>query len=182
MPTSTCDPFPGSPPTPPGDRLRSLVVGYGNDLRSDDGVGRAVVANLAARLGEGVPSALQLRSCHQLLPELAADLAAVDRAVFADARIDPIPADAGWQERDPEVGVWAIALAPDPDLSQGALGHAASPVQLLSLAQWLYGRAPQAWAIAILGDRFDHGDRLSVPAQRRAAVAADWALELLNGG
>ena len=46
--------------------MDSLVIGYGNDLRSDDGAGRAV----ADRISEMELPGVAVRSVMQLTPEL----------------------------------------------------------------------------------------------------------------
>ena len=59
-----------------------LVIGYGNELRRDDGLGPRVAASLA---GPGV-RALAVR---QLTPELAEEVATARLVVFVDARVNP---------------------------------------------------------------------------------------------
>ena len=66
---------------------RSLVVGVGNPLREDDGVGWHLAEALAQT---GVPT----HTCHQLLPELAAELSQVDLVLFVDARAEGLEAHA----------------------------------------------------------------------------------------
>ena len=58
-----------------------LVIGYGNTLRGDDGIGPAVAGEIDRLAVPGV----RVIVVHQLTPELAADLAACRRAVFIDA-------------------------------------------------------------------------------------------------
>ncbi|HEX8201510.1 MAG TPA: hypothetical protein VF590_13580 [Isosphaeraceae bacterium] len=60
----------------------TLVIGYGNALRSDDGVGPRVAAAVA---GWGRPG-VEEWAVHQFTPELAEPLAAVELAIFIDAR------------------------------------------------------------------------------------------------
>lgn len=64
-----------------------LVIGYGNELRGDDGVGPKVAEAVEAWKLAGV-SVLALR---QLTPELAADLAVVRRVIFVDAALPQKP-------------------------------------------------------------------------------------------
>jgi hypothetical protein len=80
----------------------SLLIGIGNPLRGDDGVGPWLVETWGrrrawrgevrgAQRGEGgeLPVRLQVRVVDQLVPELAAELAAVRRVLFVDAwRVD----------------------------------------------------------------------------------------------
>ncbi len=60
-----------------------LVIGYGNELRGDDGIGPHVVSELAALELPGVLT----RIVHQLLPELAAELADTCLVIFVDAQL-----------------------------------------------------------------------------------------------
>jgi hydrogenase maturation protease len=130
----------------------AVVIGYGNTLRGDDGVGRRV-ASLVARCRPDV----RTLEVHQLTPELAAVVAECEIAVFVDAR-----ADGG---RDVEVRPVA-PVAPAP-----ALGHVASPSAVLALGAALYGRCPRAWTVGVPVERLGFGLSLS-PAARSAAHAA----------
>lgn len=59
----------------------TLIIGYGNTLRQDDGVGYRMAETIDRWDLPGVIS----RSVHQLTPDLAAELASVQRAIFIDA-------------------------------------------------------------------------------------------------
>ena len=61
--------------------METLVIGYGNDLRSDDGAGRVVADRIATLDLPGVST----RSLSQLTPELALEISGVSRVVFVDA-------------------------------------------------------------------------------------------------
>ena len=52
-----------------------LVIGYGNSLRGDDGIGPAVAQAFA---DEDATECADVIVCHQLTPELAESIAAVD--------------------------------------------------------------------------------------------------------
>ena len=60
-----------------------LVIGYGNELRRDDGLGPQAARAVA---GWGMPGVLAL-SCHQLTPELAEIVADAEEALFIDAAV-----------------------------------------------------------------------------------------------
>jgi hydrogenase maturation protease len=138
----------------------TLVVGYGNELRRDDGAGCLVVRELAALALPGV----RTRVVQQLVPELAAEMAEASRVFFVDAlaagardevtldRLEPLPFAAG-------------------------LGHVSDPGGLLSLTGAVYGRAPEAWLVAVAGEDFAPGEGLSA----RAAANARGALRLIRG-
>ena len=77
--------------------MATLVIGYGNDLRSDDGAGRVVADRIAAL---GLPG-VTTRSLSQLTPELSLEIDGKSRVVFVDASVEvaettvaPISADA----------------------------------------------------------------------------------------
>src|SRR5208282_5977068 len=101
----------------------SLIVGYGNPLRGDDGVGQAVARAFAE---EAAIDGVDAVACHQLTPELAERFAAAARVVLVDAAAGP---EAG------RVSVIRLQPAPAP---ASTLGHHVEPAQLLHMAQVLY--------------------------------------------
>ena len=125
-----------------------LVIGYGNPLRGDDGIGQQVAEAVEVWNVSHVRSI----AVHQLTPELAAELSQVDCAIFVDACIDSNT-------------LRIEELQPNSD-SLSANGHFLDPRSLLSLAAQLYGNVPQAWLIAVPGTTFEFSDRLSATAQQ----------------
>jgi len=67
---------------------RLLILGYGNPLRGDDGVGWHAVHRLRERSAE---LDADVMSCHQLTPELAEAVSRAERVIFIDARVGPTP-------------------------------------------------------------------------------------------
>lgn len=134
--------------------VAALVIGYGNDLRGDDGIGPRVADAVAAWRRPGV-AALALT---QLTPEVAATLASAERVVFVDADARP---DA------PGVTLRPVAAAPAAE----ALTHGADPRALLALCQAVYGRCPAAWLLSVPARRFDLGAPLSPDAEAGVAQA-----------
>lgn len=139
--------------------LKILVIGYGNVLRGDDGVGPLVVEQLAA---EHWPL-VRMLSVHQLLPELAADIAEAEEVFFVDACV------ATTQMAAPRIEcLFPIATPQTGD-------HTWSPNTLLSLSHQLYGADPIAYQILIPALQFDYGTPLST----LAANGLDWAVATL---
>ena len=67
----------------------TLIIGYGNPLRGDDGVGPRAAELLADRGGVTpplLPDGVQVLVCHQLTIELAPQIAEADRLILIDAR------------------------------------------------------------------------------------------------
>jgi hydrogenase maturation protease len=152
MKSSAADSF-ANPPAP-APSIVVLLVGYGNLLRSDDGVGPAIVSRLA-----GIFAGNPLCACltaHQLTPELAEQVAGADRVVFIDASVEC------------GAGIVRIRRLASASAATSTLGHAASPEAILALAKALYHRAPSAWSVAVGVANLAVGDQLS-PAVTRAA-------------
>ncbi len=125
---------------------KALIIGYGNPLRSDDGVGQAAARALAH---EAAVDGAEVIGCHQLMPELAEGLAAVDLAVFVDAAAGLEPGD---------VVVKPVQSAAGP--SAGLIHHVA-PGALLALSEKLYGRSPEAFLVTVGAGSLALGEGLS---------------------
>ena len=144
-----------------------VVIGYGNDLRGDDGVGPRV-AELVDELALPGVRAIAAR---QLTPELAARLAGSSLALFVDAcRLAAEPVDGA--------AVQVSQIAPAAD--SAALGHTSDPRALLTLSLTLYGYAPPAWLISVPALTFDLGAPLSPIAEQGALAAVRQIGELLT--
>jgi hydrogenase maturation protease len=128
-----------------------LVVGFGNPLRGDDGVGCSAAGLLAAdpRL-EGAT----VLARHQLTPELATDIASASLVVLVDASVDGAPGS---------VAVRSIQPQRDSPLSWS---HHLNPAALAGLADALYDHVPPMVLISVGGATFAAGDRLSPAVQR----------------
>jgi hydrogenase maturation protease len=143
-----------------------VVVGYGNDLRGDDGIGPRVAAQVEALGWPGVRALVVT----QLTPELAEVLAGARLVVFVDACVGPA--------REPvEVG----RGGPPERRAGGSLTHTGSPGALLALARELYGRAPETWWVTVAGEGFGLGEGLSESAERHCRAAVERIEALLRG-
>ncbi|WP_036530906.1 hydrogenase maturation protease [Neosynechococcus sphagnicola] len=142
--------------TPTAVPPQILVIGYGNTLRGDDGIGYQVAEAVAAWQRP------HLRSLpvHQLLPELAAAIADVDVVVFIDAAIVSHPSS-------PHITVESLIAARDATFRT----HLITPQFLLGLSQRLYGAAPTAYLLTIPAIDFALGTTLSPLACRGKALA-----------
>ncbi len=133
-----------------------LIVGYGNPLRGDDGVGIAAVEMLRD-LGAHSAS-VRFKALHQLTPELAADLAEVDLAIFIDAACDNVQGEVVHRK--------VVPARSSPD----AFSHHLTPEVLLGLTERLYGTCPEAILFSVGAASFEYGEGLSEPV--RAALPA----------
>jgi hydrogenase maturation protease len=145
-----------------------LVIGIGNPLRGDDGVG-ALLAEQAAVLTAADPAGpVAVRCMQQLTPELAAELARLQRVLFIDAWPAPAGAAPQLQPLSP------AGAAAGTSAAAGADSHRLEPAALLAVSQALYGRAPEAQLLLVPATAFDHGTALS--AELRAALPQARAL------
>jgi hydrogenase maturation protease len=142
----------------------TLVIGYGNPLREDDGAGWRAAELLEERLA---PDAAEIIQCHQLTPELADRLGQAWVVVFLDAACDQEP------------GV--VSAAPVQPEEAGAWSHQLSPGQLLTLTKQLTGRAPPAFLIRGGALRMGLGEKLTESGERAAVQMAEAAQALLTG-
>src|SRR5512140_3275946 len=104
-------------PPVPDNTGHLLLIGYGNTLRSDDGVGPRVIEAVAALK---LPNVSTL-SCDLLTPELADPISRAEQVVFVDAALDA----------PREVQLRPLA----PAGSSQIMAHAADPRTLLALAR-----------------------------------------------
>ena len=125
-----------------GQKAKTLLIGYGNPLRGDDGVGW-VMANRLAEV-EGITAV----SAHQLLPELIDQIADVDCVIFVDATVQGKPGDIAVREIH-------------PDTMGLATSHGMEPVVMLAYVDQLYGRCPRAYLVTITGEDFGYTENLS---------------------
>jgi hydrogenase maturation protease len=139
-----------------------LVVGFGNTLRCDDGVGPRVAESVELL---GLPGVLTL-SCHQLTPELAYPVSMAGNVVFVDAAVD-------------EPGTLAMKKL-EPNRSSLVLEHAPNPRTLLALSRDAYGRSPDAWMITVPAEVLGFGEELS-PVAKRGVKKAVQAVQGLYG-
>ena len=129
------------------------MIGYGNTLRRDDGVGPKVAEAVADLALPGV----RTLACPLLTPELAEAVSQARAVIFVDAAVDA----------PREVQVRKLA----PSESSQVMAHAASPPTMLALARDVFGHAPEAWLITIPVEDLGIGEELSPFARRGLEVA-----------
>jgi hydrogenase maturation protease len=140
-----------------------LVIGYGNTLRSDDGVGAKVADAVAELTLPGVVALVR----HQLTPELAETISEARAVVFVDAAADT----------STEVQVRQLEPAEGAQL----MTHAADPRTLLAMAKQLFGRCPPAWWLTIPIENLEFGEELSPLARQGYETALEKIRALVSG-
>ena len=142
---------------------RTLIIGYGNLLRGDDAAGFLAAERLRAAITDPGVTVLPV---HQLTPELAEPVSRAALAIFIDAWVAPEPG---------EIRERRILPAPEPDVAGGAsFTHHATPEDVVAMALALYGHAPEAWLVSVVGCDFSYSTGPSPAFDRRveSVVAA----------
>lgn len=128
----------------------ALLLACGNSLRQDDAIGLRI-----AEAAEHLVPANQLRivSAQQFTPEMAAELAETELAIFVDASATDEPG--------------AIRCQPVVPCPEAPDTHKLDPPGLLALAARVCGHAPaQAFALTVGASHFDFGEEISGPLRQ----------------
>jgi hydrogenase maturation protease len=137
---------------------QTLVIGFGNPDRQDDGVAWHVLHALAVRLNlpasdsyedEFPPNQrLDFAFSLQLTPEMAEQIALYDRVCFVDAHTGRIAEQ--------------VQLVPvEGQFQHSPFTHHLTAQSLLSMCQSLYGKTPQAALLSVRGYQFEFERQLS---------------------
>ena len=157
---------------------RTLVIGFGNIDRADDGVAFQVINALRRRLGQkalseedtgleelGAPVDSVFLS--QLAPELMDTLTEYGQVIFVDAHVYETLED--------------LHCAPVvPEYAPSTFTHHLTPGALLALLKTLYGVEPAGHLVSIRGYDFDFHRDLSTNTRALVESAADCILEILK--
>lgn len=157
---------------------RTLILGYGNLDRADDGVAYYVVNDLRRRLGQpllspdetgwespvGEPASVFLR---QLQPEWMEICVPYDQVIFVDAHV---------HENAEELACVPVR----PEYVPSPFTHHMTPPMFLALTRALYGREPAGRLLSIRGHDFDFRRGLSPAAAGQVPAAAETILRMLG--
>ncbi len=142
----------------------TLILGWGNPGRRDDGLGPALIDALRPL---DLPR-VELDSNYQLQVEDAAQISGFRRVVFADAdrqldkayRLESLAASAG---------------------KMSFTTHHVGPSSLLALSRDLFQTEPEAWVLGIRGYEFDEfGEGLTDEARSNLNEAAEYLVSVLQ--
>lgn len=185
---------PGAPGGAPGPGGGVLVIGYGNGLRSDDGVG-VHAAGLLARDPRLVRA--EVRAAVQLAPELALDMSRASLVVLVDATVDAAPGQVLVRRLAGSGGAaGAASLAgtgkgasgpvasgpgtdPGPGTGPSATSHHVGVEELVALAGELYGAAPEVVIVSVGVATMEAGETLSPEVAAALPAVADAVAEVV---
>lgn len=124
-----------------------FVLGYGNPLRGDDGLGW-IAADMLRQEWKHSQNVI-IETAHQLTPEVVEDLSECQVALFLDVKAEGVPGEIELTE------VKADHVYDSP------LNHQCAPENLLYYTQQLYGKHPKVYVHTITGYDFGYKQSLS---------------------
>jgi hydrogenase maturation protease len=153
-----------------------LIIGYGNTLRRDDGVGAVAARRLVAdqRLSG---SDVEVQERYQLLPEMALDIAEATLVILVDADMRGLPGSIEIQPIDPEVAPRSDA---DARGQPGASSHHVGGGELVALAVQLTGRRPEVVAVGIGVADTELGEGLSPVVETALLKVVEIVVDLVE--
>lgn len=129
--------------------MKVLVIGYGNPLREDDGVGWVAAEAVGNAVTMFPGTQIDVETVHQLLPELADPISLADLVIFIDAAVSGKPGE-----------ILQHVVMPQGE-KPGAFSHQVGPAGLLESARVLYGRFPPAYLFTITAAQMGYSETLS---------------------
>ena len=143
--------------------VKTLIIGYGNQSRRDDGAGWFVLEQLAAL---DLPN-VEMETSQQLEVEAAETISRFDAVIFVDAAI-------------PEAPEPVQRTVVTPNFQSHAVAHYLTPADVLSLCQTLYHREPKAVLFSIRGRDFNFGTTLSPEVEQAAREVVKQIVEIIH--
>jgi hydrogenase maturation protease len=156
---------------------KTLILGYGNLDRQDDGVAWHILINLAKKLQIEFPNPedeiyltdgpVGFIFTLQLSPELADEISIFDRICFVDAHTGIVPEDVHFQ-----------ILAPQYQTSP--LTHHMTPNTLLEITRFIKNSVPEAILVSVRGYEFGFYRSLSAQTEFFSKQAVDLIMDWIN--
>ncbi|MCX6139171.1 MAG: hydrogenase maturation protease [Ignavibacteriales bacterium] len=142
---------------------KTLVIGYGNTVRTDDGAGIWIAEKLSSFQISGVV----VTTTHQLSLDLLEEFKSYARVVFIDASVegDPVQFDS--------VGKPAVPVPPS--------AHHCTPADLVSTYSQLYGGSIEGYFCTVRGENFEFGTELTAATVQHASSAVEMLEKFLWG-
>ncbi len=158
--------------------MKTLIFGYGNADREDDGVAWHVLKEVM--LLNHLPEPLDLDIEYtdeqnqteyifqlQLTPEIAYDLDQFDRVCFIDAHTGAVPEDVHFEKITPV-------------FQKSPFTHHLTAASLLSIAETLHHKVPETILVSVRGYQFGFSRDLSPTTRLLCRQAADIILDWMT--
>lgn len=156
---------------------RTLLIGYGNPDREDDGVAWHILRALAIKMGLPAPASYEDEFSQntqvdfafflQLTPEMAEEIADYEHVCFLDAHTGAIP--------EP---VHLVNV--ESNFQHSPFTHHLTPQSLVSICETIYGKKPDAALLSVRGYQFLFSRQLSEETRALVPEAVDLVWEWLS--
>ena len=133
--------------------MKTLLIGYGNVMRCDDGAG----VRVAETIEKEQFAEVEVRTYQQLQVDLVNEFSHYERVILVDASVE-----------GPEVNIRKIRPS---SYGHMASSHHLGPDLLLRLSQIVHLGEPELYLCTIRGECFDFGETLSSESAKRAEAA-----------
>jgi len=153
--------------------MKTLVIGLGNPILGDDGVGWKVVEELITRIGPDSPVEIDSASLGGL--SLMERMLGYEHVIVVDSM------ETG-QSPVGSVGVFPLSALENPYAGHSASPHDASLMTALQTAKSMGAEIPSRVDIVAveIKNTYDFSDRLSPRIERAVPLAIDEVLKLLK--
>jgi hydrogenase maturation protease len=155
-------------------KLQTIIIGYGNPGRQDDGLGPSFISLLKEQLAERLtthhpkkePIQIELQTNYQLTVEDAYDIVKFDQVIFVDASLN---------------GQAPFSFTEITETNDSGLGsHSLTPNGVIRLCETLYDKKTKAFILGIKGYEFDQfEERLSNQANTNMVAAVEYLIKIL---
>lgn len=153
------------------DVPKTLLIGYGNPDREDDGVAWHILRGVADFFGLSIPDILDEdlikvdEKLHflfdlQLIPEMTYDMAQYSRICFVDAHTGALKNDLNIQKLDRK-------------FQNSPLTHHMTPQTILSILDQTFNHKPEAILVSVRGFQFGFENFLSPRTKKLATEAIE---------
>jgi hydrogenase maturation protease len=160
-------------------KKKTIILGYGNPDRGDDGVAWYILKQIGQRFGKlidigslengffSVKENLDLWFNLQLIPEVAEELTHYEKAFFIDAHTGEIKDD-----------IKIVNI--EPIFQNSPFTHHLTPSSCLSLTFSLYGKYPKSTLVTVRGFEFNFSNELSTATTQLAKRAIKIIIRLIE--
>ena len=150
-----------------GQALKTLVMGYGNPAREDDGLGPAIAEEIERLADEQAIEGVTVDADYQLTVTDAATVAEYDRVIFVDASTNC---------REP-FNLTKI----EPKTQESFSSHSVSPEGVMGLARDLFGTKREAYLLEVRGYSFAmFREEMTERAKRNKEEAVGYLARILR--
>jgi hydrogenase maturation protease len=156
---------------------RTLLIGYGNPDREDDGVAWHILRAFTIKMGLPAPASYEdefpqntqvdFAFYLQLTPEMAEEIAAYKYVCFLDAHTGNIP--------EP-----VRLIDVESDFQRSPFTHHLTPQSLISICETLYSKRPDSVLLSVRGYQFLFSRQLSEKTLALVPKAVDLIWEWLS--